>query len=667
MCHGDIHSPQRSPVLAPRGSLILIEAAVGRSINRWCTAKGMADVQEICFEPTFKFLLCKLHGYGVHPTKEAITRHLRGKGHRCGGEALKQAISTLTTLPLSSLEMMRNAQPAIDTQPIAPPLPHLRILHGWSCAPCAGHFLSKSFELVQRHAAAWHGRRRRDQPLWEACELQTFFSETKNLRYFRVANQPAVANEEDTQEHNERDGFQYVHAWREQVDQRNQVARRTNSCSSILVSNSAADVFVQATANPSDPWASQTSYFHPSRIFSGPAQSLTFWHPFTPFASKYVHLSVPRLDSLFKSPAFRTASEALFDSSHVDSALSMHAVFPRSEEDPVFLHALVYSVVQITNRGRPTTEGISLHGKINTLLNEKLTSPFPKLSSADLGAIMILKTTAYKTCDLVAHDTHTRGLTAASEAFSTSENSLTPTAGLAIFWLDLCAAVLINSKRSMSHLDLPQKTVWHRESCPELAQTLPIGFVRHQRALSCDLLECISDVVEFQTYLRMRGIAHSPNSPEYHRLEFMQASIESRLAFQEQCCRQLGIVAEACRLAVFMCCYCSWMETWNVSLVPCRLAEKLIDLLEPTSLFSTQGSDSVWLQHMEILMWLLLVTASVVELDQGHVEGLRSRQSRLFFSARTSLSDCSVIGLKHLLQSALQDFIYTKGWLIQRC
>lgn len=626
----------------------------------------MADIQDLCFEPTFKFLLCKLHGYGVHPTKEAITRHLRGEGHRCGGEALRQAISTLTTIQLNSLETMRNAQPAIDAQPIAPPLSHLRVLHGWSCVPCAGHFLTKSLELVQRHAASWHGRRRRDQPLWEACELQTFFIETKNRRYFRVANQPAVANEEDTQEHNERDGFQHVHAWREQVDQRNQVARRTNSCSSVLVSHSPADTFVQATANATDPWASQTSYFHPPRIFSGPAQSLTFWHPFTPFASKHVHLSVPRLDSLFKSPAFRTASEALFDSSHVDSALSMHAVFPRSEEDPVFLNALVYSVIQITNRGKPTTEGISLHGKINALLIEKLTSHVPKLSPVDLGAIMILKTTAYKTCDLFAHKTHTRGLTAAFKACSTSGNSLTPAAEQAMFWLDLCAAVLMDSKRLMSHLDLPQKAIWRRESCPELAQTLPIGF-RHQHVLPYILLECVWDVVEFQTYSPMRATAHPQNLAEYQSLELMQASIESRLAFQEQSCRQPGIVAEACRLAVFVCCYCSWMETWNVSLVPCRLAEKLIDLLEPTPLFSTQDSDSVWLQNMDILMWLLLTTASVVELDQGHVEGLRSRQSRLFLSARTSLSDCSVIGLKHLLQSALQDFIYSKGWLIQRC
>ncbi len=623
-------------------------------------------MQDICLEPTFKVLICKLHGYGVHPTKEAIRRYLRGEDHRCRGEALRQAISSLINLPLSSLEAMRNAQPTVDAQPIVPPLSHLRVLHGWSYVPCAGHFLTTSLEVVQRHAAATHGRRRGDQPLWEACEMQTFFSETKDRRYFRVAISPAAANEENLQEQNGREGLQYVQPLREKVDLTNKVTRRKKSCSSLL-SNPLAERSIRTTANATNPWASQTSYPHQPRIFSSPAQPLTFWHPFTPFAARYVRLPVARLDCLFKSNAFRTASEPLFDPSHVDSALSMHAVFPHSEEEPAFLNALLYSVVQTINRGKSTIEGLSLQARTIALLNEKLSLPLPTLSPADIGAIMILKTTAYKNYDFVAHDAHTRGLAAALKACSRSENSLTTAAKRAVFWLDLCAAVLIGSERSMSHLEPPQKVSWRRESCPELAQALPIGFVRHQNALPYDLLECVSDVVELQAFLRKRTVSQLSDSVKYHTLEPMQASIESRLAFQQQSCRQLGVVAEACRLAVFMCCYCSWMETWNDSLIPCRLAERLLDLLEPTLFFSTQQAENVWLQHTEILLWLLLVTASVVELDQGHVEDLRSKQSRLFLSARTFLSGCSVTRLKHLLQGALQDFIYSKGWLTQRC
>ena len=122
----------------------------------------------------------------MHPGIQAIKRHLRGEGHRCTGETLRQAISTLTSLPVRSLQDLLSAPPAIDTQPITPPVPHLKVFNGWSCLPCRGHFLTTSLEIVQRHVATQHGRRRGDQLLWEACELQTLFSETKDRHYFRL-------------------------------------------------------------------------------------------------------------------------------------------------------------------------------------------------------------------------------------------------------------------------------------------------------------------------------------------------------------------------------------------------------------------------------------------------------------------------------------------------
>jgi hypothetical protein len=130
------------------------------------------------------------------------------------------------------------------------------------------------------------------------------------------------------------------------------------------------------------------------------------------------------------------------------------------------------------------------------------------------------------------------------------------------------------------------------------------------------------------------------------------------------------VVAEASRLGVFICCYCTWTETWDDSLTLCRIAEKLLALLEPIVLLSPQKSDCVWLQHIEILLWLLLIGSSVVELDQFHMEGLWSRQSRLVnsvYSAQDVLRNCYQVNLKYALQNALRDFIYTERWLLQRC
>lgn len=347
----------------------------------------------------------------------------------------------------------------------------------------------------------------------------------------------------------------------------------------------------------------------------------------------------------------------------------MRAVFPQSEEEPVFFNALLYSTVQIVNRGTLTVEGHSLQKRIVELPNEKLTAPLQSLSPATVGAVMILKATAYRSRDLVAHNTHSQGLTKMLEVINRTENSLTPAAQRAIFWLDLNAAVLIDSKRQMSHLDLPQTVNWQRGRCPDLAHSLPIGFIRHRDTLPHGLLECISDIVELQVLLRIGTIARSPHYAKFHQLDAMQASIESRLAFQAHACMQLGMVTEAVRLGVVMCCYCSWMETWNDSLIPSRLAEKLLDILEPTAWLSSPQFTRIWLQHIDILLWLLLVVSSVAELDQGRMEGLKSRQSRLVILVSSSMdvfSSCSEVDLKDALKNALQDFIYKDEWLPKR-
>jgi hypothetical protein len=121
----------------------------------------------------------------------------------------------------------------------------------------------------------------------------------------------------------------------------------------------------------------------------------------------------------------------------------------------------------------------------------------------------------------------------------------------------------------MSYSDVLVKVIWQHEICPTRAPSLPIGFVRHRDALTYGLLECISDLIELQAFLRSGTIAGSPRYVEYHQLDNMQASIECRLGLQAQPCKQFGVVAEAVRLGVFICCYCIWMETWNDSLTLC--------------------------------------------------------------------------------------------------
>jgi hypothetical protein len=139
-----------------------------------------------------------------------------------------------------------------------------------------------------------------------------------------------TSQEEQTYEHNEHDGLQYVQAWRKKVEREEKGTMYINSCSEL----------VPIAASYTTPWACQTAYSQPLRRVSSTLPSITFRHPYTRYAEKCVRLPVSRIDNLLKSDAFRTASAPLFDGSHVDTILDMRAVFPQSEAEPIFLNAL---------------------------------------------------------------------------------------------------------------------------------------------------------------------------------------------------------------------------------------------------------------------------------------------------------------------------------------
>lgn len=620
----------------------------------------------ICFEPRFQFLICKTHGSGVHPAREAIKRHLRGDGHHCKGLRLRQAVSTLTSLPLRSLQDVLNNQPALESQPMTPPILHLKVLQGWNCVPCEGRTLTISLEVIQRHSALVHGRQRGDPPMWTQCQLQTFFSETKDRRYFRVRYRPAVMELDGGHGSGlgNQNGHRPVHV---QCEQAANATEHPNMSPTFMNSSTSAEDIVSPLSNEEEIANPQIPRLQKSKLIV--AQSITVNHPFTYIVEKHVRLPVSRLDYLFKSEAFRYAPNPVFDASHVDAALSMTSVFPRCEDEPLFLNALVYSIIEATDRGALKMEGSSLQGRIVQLMNNKLTSRPATISPGVIGAIMLLKSTAYRTRNIAAHNVHTRGLSEILKVVNNNGGYLTPAVLRAAFWLDLNAAIVVGCKRQMSHLDLPQRVSWQREERPQFWRLLPVGFARYSHALPYELLACIVDIVELQAALCAGNVPQSSQAPKFHELDAMQASIESRLAFQVQECREYGVVAEAVRLASFMCCYCSWTETWNDGLIPCRLAEMLLDLLEPTILLYPHQLTATWLQHLDILIWLLLAGSNVIMSEGGDQLGLKSRQSCLVNSV-TSLFDtlCSYDGMNlgQQLQDGLTDFIYADVWLRQR-
>lgn len=570
---------------------------------------------EIYFEPEFGVLICKAHGYGIPPTRPGVTRHLRGKKHRYGGQKLKQAVFELMLLPVSSLQGLCNATPTFVRQPI----PYLNILEGWKCVHCLGQFLTTSQEMLQRHLAAEHSVTLGDISAWYKCKMQTFFQETKHRKYFEV-EKPAGLHHKCRPIRGYIDGCSTT-------DQ----GRMTPPTSS---SRKVTD-----------------SEFHERA--PEVSRALQLHHPFASIANGHVRgLSLSHLDQLFKSPAFHFASEPLFDPRHVDAGRSMQVVFPGCHENSLFYNALVCSMLQSEDYMTSKAKADILHSKAIHLLQETLRAPLPKQYSSVAGAIMILRSSAFKFHDFDVYDIHANGLRDFIRYHG--QGVLTSAAKRALFWQDLYAAMFYGSDDSIDPEVIFDKVSWPRETESDHPRaTLPAGFFRRQQVLPSALLDCVVDVLELRTTIQM--LDPLPFDVKHPYLESMQASIESRLVALGRTSENLEPVVEAARLTTLMCCHCLWSEVWIDRPFSCKMSEKVFDLLEPT--VDVPAFQVVWGDNLDILLWLLYILTNLTRLDRGHVYDLKLRRDATFLVVRGSLRVCPVEEVKRAVHEASHDFI----------
>jgi hypothetical protein len=393
----------------------------------------------------------------------------------------------------------------------------------------------------------------------------------------------------------------------------------------------------------------------------------TLLHPFASMAALYVKLPVQRLDELFKSEAFRHAAEPLFDTTYIDSPLNLQHVFPTCFADTVFLQALVYSIMLAHNRGHSTVEQLRLKSQALLSLKSALASIEESGGSctAALSAMIVLRGSAYKWEDAATHSVHALGVAA---LLNNPRVTVTPEIRHALFWQDLFASVLVSTPRQFSTADLPPSARW-LPSNTATKPAIPAGFLRHAGFLPPTLLEAARDLLTLQA-----EVARNKNQ---WQLEPIQATIESLLASSLGECKQHGIPALATRLALFIIAYMSYMETWDFSLIPGKLAQQLIALIEPgmacagdvfgyhdhiAALWSMDGEAG------DLLLWLLLVGSQAARADGGVVEGLQERYvTALQQCQHTALLGWSFDNMPaRNLARALEDFIYLPGMVDNR-
>jgi hypothetical protein len=183
---------------------------------------------------------------------------------------------------------------------------------------------------------------------------------------------------------------------------------------------------------------------------------------------------------------------------------------------------------------------------------------------------------------------------------------------------------------------------------------LPIGFTLHQEAISSDVLLCVQNILALQSPL-------TSTEPNLTTTEEIQLRIESRLVFQEQSCKQFGVISECCRLAVYIVSYVSDSTTWKSAFVPLRLAEQLLHYLTETM------ATNSWQYRRDLFAWLLLVGASVGKGSNCLASNLDARYQDLIERATLDVSDWKELknGPK-AVNNVLRRFIYADGWISRR-
>lgn len=207
-------------------------------------------------------------------------------------------------------------------------------------------------------------------------------------------------------------------------------------------------------------------------------------------------------------------------------------------------------------------------------------------------------------------------------------------------------------------MTIPQ-VQWRRQVQPlPLSTLLPKGFIRHQKVLPIEVLDCIQDIIELQETL---SNMKSTSSIDRLHLSNMQASIESRLASEETRCKNMSPVAECCRIAALILCFLSFAETWANPLIPCRLSDQLRVTLHESI------TDVAWVDRRDLQRWVVLVGSYTTSLNRGMVADLDSDWLALAGQLRTHGPMSFEGELKsHSVDSVLHEFVYCDGMVQER-
>jgi hypothetical protein len=86
----------------------------------------MTNVDGVYFEVDLRVLIYKVYGTSIHLIASAIVRHFRSEGHYIKGKLLAEAITTLSHLPLRSIDEVK-AYPPVHYRAVRA-IPYIKVV-----------------------------------------------------------------------------------------------------------------------------------------------------------------------------------------------------------------------------------------------------------------------------------------------------------------------------------------------------------------------------------------------------------------------------------------------------------------------------------------------------------------------------------------------------------
>lgn len=142
------------------------------------------------YNPTHQVVVCYICHSCILPRLTSQERHLRAEPHRLLGNVLKTTVQLLSSYNLRTIEELRAHKPQLEDK--CEQIQQLTSYSGSRCLELGCDYATRHPQKRREHCASAHKKKAighsEDNPLWEECMLQTYFTSPGRIDYFVVVD-----------------------------------------------------------------------------------------------------------------------------------------------------------------------------------------------------------------------------------------------------------------------------------------------------------------------------------------------------------------------------------------------------------------------------------------------------------------------------------------------